>query len=134
MFFDRWVLRTVDRDEPAPPQWVGLKFFNVYGPNEYHKGSMQSVVAQKHSLAQAGHPVTLFRSNHPDYPDGGQRRDFIWVGDCVDVVLWLLDNPGVSGIFNLGTGVERTFADLARALIAATGAASEIEFIDASDP
>jgi ADP-L-glycero-D-manno-heptose 6-epimerase len=128
--FDRWVARTVADGGPAPPQWVGLKFFNVYGPNEYHKGAMQSVVAQKYPLAAAGQPVTLFRSHHPDYGDGEQRRDFIYVGDCADVVCWLLDQPRVSGLFNLGTGQDRTFADLARALFAALGAEPRIAYVD----
>ncbi|MCP4898395.1 MAG: ADP-glyceromanno-heptose 6-epimerase, partial [bacterium] len=128
--FDRWALQLVGAGEAAPPQWVGLKFFNVYGPNEYHKGSMQSVISQKHQAAAAGRPVTLFRSHNSDYPDGGQRRDFVWVGDCVDVVLWMLEHPNVNGIFDLGTGVDRTFEDLAKALIDAVGSASQIEIID----
>ncbi len=128
--FDRRVIGSIERGGPAPPQWVGLKFFNVYGPNEYHKGTMRSVVAQKYPLAAEGRPVTLFRSHHPDYPDGGQRRDFVFVDDCADVVLWLLDRPEVSGIFNLGTGESRTFEDLARAVCAAAGSDSKIEFIE----
>jgi ADP-L-glycero-D-manno-heptose 6-epimerase len=128
-FFDRRVLRSVDAGEPSPPQWVGLKFFNVYGPNEYHKGTMQSVVAQKYPLLAGGKPVTLFTSHHPDYPDGGQMRDFVYVDDCVDVVLWLLEHPRVSGLYNLGTGRARSFADLARAMAAAAGVAPRLEFI-----
>ncbi len=131
--FDRWVVAAVGRGEALPPQWVGLKFFNVYGPNEYHKGSMKSVIAQKYPLAAAGEPVTLFASHHPDYPDGGQRRDFVFVEDCVDVVLWLLDHPEVSGLFNLGTGEARSFSDLARALCEAVGAKPEIEIIPMPD-
>lgn len=128
--FDRWVLRTVHDSGALPPQWVGLKFFNVYGPNEYHKGTMQSVIAQKYPLAASGRPVTLFRSHHPDYGDGEQRRDFVFVHDCVDVVCWLLEHPEVSGLFNLGTGVDRTFADLAGAVCSAVGVAPRIEYID----
>ncbi len=128
--FDRRVIGSIERGCPSPPQWVGLKFFNVYGPNEYHKGTMRSVVAQKYPAAAEGRPVTLFCSDHPDYPDGGQRRDFVYVDDCVDVVLWLLDRPEVSGIFNLGTGEARTFEDLARALCAAVGSEPSIEFIE----
>ena len=79
--FDRWVAQTLAAGEPTPPQWVGLKFFNVYGPNEYHKGTMRSVVAQKYPLAAAAQPVTLFRSHRADVPDGGQKRDFIYVRD-----------------------------------------------------
>ena len=128
--FDRRVVRAVTDGEPAPPQWAGLKFFNVYGPNEYHKGSMRSVVAQKFPLAATDRAVTLFKSHHPDYPDGGQRRDFVFVDDGVDVVLWLLDNPEVNGIYNLGTGKSRTFEELARALCAGLGKDPRIEYIE----
>jgi len=128
-FFDRRVLAGIAAGQGAPPQWVGLKFFNVYGPNEYHKGTMQSVVAQKYPLVATGQPVTLFTSHHPDYADGGQMRDFIYVDDCVDVILWLLERPQVSGLFNLGSGRARSFADLARAIAAAAGVPARIEFI-----
>ena len=121
--------RRVAAGEPTPPQWVGLKFFNVYGPNEYHKGPMQSVVAQKHPLVASGQPVTLFTSHHPDYPDGGQLRDFVWVDDCVDVMLWLLEHHAVNGLFNVGSGRARSFADLARAMAAAAKVPSRIEFM-----
>jgi ADP-L-glycero-D-manno-heptose 6-epimerase len=131
--FDRRVIRSIGRGVPAPPQWVGLKFFNVYGPNEYHKAGMKSVVAQKYPLAAAGEAVTLFDSHHPDYPDGGQKRDFIFVDDCVDVVNWLLGHPEVSGLFNLGTGEARTFADLATALCRAAEVEPRIEFIPMPD-
>jgi ADP-L-glycero-D-manno-heptose 6-epimerase len=115
---------------PRPPQWAGLKFFNVYGPNEYHKGSMRSVVALKYPLASSARPVTLFRSHRPDVPDGGQKRDFVYVRDCVAVVLWLLDRPDVNGLFNLGTGHARSFADLARALFSALQQPPRIEYLD----
>jgi len=128
-FFDRRVLHAVAAGAPAPPQWVGLKFFNVYGPNEYHKGTMQSVVAQKYPLVASGQPVTLFTSHHPGYPDGGQTRDFVYVEDCVDVIVWLLGHPQVSGLYNLGSGRARSFADLARAMAAAVGVPPRIEFI-----
>jgi ADP-L-glycero-D-manno-heptose 6-epimerase len=128
--FDRWVAREIADGAPRPPQWVGLKFFNVYGPNEYHKGGMQSVVAQKYPLVVAGEPVTLFRSYRPDVPDGGQERDFVYVGDCVDVVLWLQDHANVSGLFNLGTGQARSFDDLARAIFAALQRPADITYID----
>ena len=127
---DRRIARIVADGGRTPPQWAGLKFFNVYGPNEYHKGGMRSVVEQLHAPIAAGEPATLFRSHNPDYPDGGQMRDFVWVGDCVRVVLWLLDNPEVSGLFNLGTGQARSFADLARAVFAALGREPAIRFID----
>ena len=110
--FDRMVARWVADGAPTPPQWVGLKFFNVYGPNEYHKGAMQSIVAKTFPVASAGGPVTLFRSHNPDYPDGGQLRDFVSVRDCVSVMLWLVDHPETSGLFNLGTGEARTFLDV----------------------
>ena len=90
--FDRMVARWVDEGAATPPQWVGLKFFNVYGPNEYHKGQMQSLVSKTFRTAAAGDPVTLFRSHDPKYPDGGQMRDFVYVQDCVSVMLWLLDH------------------------------------------
>jgi len=127
--FDRWVLRRVARGEAAPPQWVGLKFFNVYGPNEYHKGAQASVAWHLFSQLDRGEPAKLFRSHHPDYADGGQLRDFIWVGDCVDVMLWLLDNPAVSGLFNVGTGKARSFADLARAVCAAMERPENISYV-----
>lgn len=114
--FDRRVLADLNQGRVAPPQWVGLKFFNVYGPNEYHKGGQRSVVAQIHPVAARGEAFPLFRSHRPDVPDGGQTRDFVWVGDVVDVILWLLDTPKVSGLFNLGTGQARSFLDLATAV------------------
>ena len=113
-----------------PPQYVGLKFFNVYGPNEYHKGLMKSVVAQKYPAVALGKPVTLFKSYHPDYEDGAQQRDFIYVRDCVDVMLWLFDNPNVNGLFNLGTGRARTFFDVAEALCSAAGKVLDVEYMD----
>ena len=128
--FDRWVARELAKGAASPPQWVGLKFFNVYGPNEYHKGGMQSVVAQKYPLALTGEPITLFRSYRPDVPDGGQKRDFVYVRDCVDVALWLLDHPGVNGLFNLGTGQARSFDDLARAVFAALKRPADVRYID----
>lgn len=127
--FDRWAVHQA-RTSARPPQWVGLKFFNVYGPNEYHKGGMQSVVAQKYGLAAAGEPVTLFRSHRQGVADGGQLRDFIYVADCVKVMLWLLDSPKVSGIYNLGTGKARSFADLATALFAAAGKPARLAYVD----
>lgn len=128
--FDRRVARLVAEGRKRPPQWVGLKFFNVYGPNEYHKGEMKSVVCQIYPRAATGAPARLFKSHHRDYPDGGQLRDFVWVGDCVEVMLWLLDNPGVSGLFNLGSGKARSFADLAAATYRALGRDPAIEYVD----
>ncbi len=128
--FDRWIARALAAGEPAPPQWVGLKFFNVYGPNEYHKGTMRSVVAQKYPLAAGGQAVTLFRSHRADVPDGGQRRDFIYVRDCVEVVQWLLAHREVNGLYNLGTGRARSFAEVAQALFAALQRPTRIEYVD----
>ncbi len=128
--FDRHVAREIARGAMTPPQWAGLKFFNVYGPNEYHKGSMKSVIAQCYPKVAAGEEVTLFKSHHPDYEDGGQLRDFVYVKDCVDVMLWLLENPQVSGLFNLGTGKARSFRDLAEAVFTATGKPASITYRD----
>jgi ADP-L-glycero-D-manno-heptose 6-epimerase len=128
--FDRWAARELANGDARPPQWVGLKFFNVYGPNEYHKVGMQSVVAQKYPLAAAGEPLTLCRSHRPDVADGGQKRDFVYVGDCVDVVLWLLDHPGVNGLYNLGTGQARSFEELARALFTALKRPADVQYVD----
>ena len=128
--FDLWVAEAIERGEEAPPRWAGLKFFNVYGPNEYHKGEMRSLVAKSYSRAATGEPVTLFRSHHPDYPDGGQRRDFVYVKDCVDVVLWLVEGPGATGLFNVGTGRAQTWLELVGALYAATGHELRVDFVD----
>jgi ADP-L-glycero-D-manno-heptose 6-epimerase len=128
--FDRYVAQSIEHRKCAPPQFAGLKFFNVYGPNEYHKGSMKSVVAHLFPRISSGSPAELFRSYHPDYSHGGQLRDFVYVRDCVEAVLWLLNNPSVSGIFNIGSGQARTFSDLARATMRAAGRTPEIKFID----
>lgn len=128
--FDRFVARQVSGNAARPRQWAGLKFFNVFGPNEYHKGSMRSVVHQIHPRIVAGETAKLFKSHRPDCPDGGQKRDFIWVGDCVDVMLWLYDNPAVNGLFNCGTGQSRSFEDLALAVFAAAGKPSKLVYID----
>jgi ADP-L-glycero-D-manno-heptose 6-epimerase len=128
--FDRWAVRSSTSGAECPAQWAGLKFFNVYGPNEYHKGGMQSVVSQKYALAAAGDPVTLFRSHREGVADGGQLRDFVYVADCVQVMLWLLENPKINGILNLGTGAARSFADLATALFAAVGKPARLAYVD----
>jgi len=128
--FDRRVARLVADGARRPRQWAGLKFFNVYGPNEYHKDAMRSIVAKNHAKAARGEAVTLFKSHHPDYADGGQLRDFISVADCVAVMLWLYDNPEVDGLFNLGTGKARSFADLIAALFAALGRDPVIDYVD----
>src|SRR5271165_6538395 len=127
---DRRIVNDVVRGQPTPPQWAGLKFFNVYGPNETHKGVMQSLVTKIHPVVKAGGTVTLFRSHDPRYGDGGQLRDFIYVKDCVAVVNWLLRNPMTSGLFNVGTGIARSFLDLVGAVGAAVGCAPNIRFVD----
>ena len=128
--FDRWVARRIAAGEATPPQWVGLKFFNVYGPNEYHKGDMMSVVTKAYPGAAAGDPVTLFRSHHPDYADGGQMRDFVYVKDCVDVMIWLMEHPEVDGLLNLGTGKAQTWLELMGALYAAVGQEMTVDWRD----
>ncbi|CAE7866517.1 hldE [Symbiodinium microadriaticum] len=133
-----WSKHVIDRHivrQPAkasPPFWAGLKFFNVYGPNEYHKGGQKSVVAHITPTAQAGDPVKLFQSHHPDYEDGGQLRDFVYVKDCVDVILWMMgsDSDNVpSGLYNIGTGKARSFKDLAYAVFAALGKDPKIDYV-----
>jgi len=127
---DRRIIDDVVRQRPSPPQWAVLKFFNVYGANEAHKGDMQSVVSKVYPLVEAGKPVHLFKSHNPGYADGGQLRDFVYVKDCVAVVVWLLRNPAVSGLFNVGSGAARSFLDLVKAVGAAVGRESDIRFID----
>ena len=126
--FDRRVARLIERGAKRPPQWAGLKFFNVYGPNEYHKGGQKSVVAQIFPRAQAGVPCHLFRSHRDGIPDGGQKRDFVYVRDAADVVDWLMVNPQVNGIYNLGSGTARSFADMAGAVFKAAGREPQIEY------
>jgi ADP-L-glycero-D-manno-heptose 6-epimerase len=127
---DRRLARLLAAGATLPPQWVGLKFFNVYGPNEYHKGTMRSVVARNFASVRAGEPMQLFKSYRPQYADGGQLRDFVYVKDCVDVILWLLQHPKVCGLFNLGTGQARSWLDLAQALMRCCGREPVVEFID----
>jgi len=127
--FDVFAARQAARGS-APPQWIGLKFFNVYGPNEAHKGAMRSVVAKIWPDVEASRAVKLFRSYNDQYGDGGQLRDFIHVRDLVSVVRWLRAEPTISGVFNLGTGRARSFRDLARAVFAAAGREPQIEFIE----
>ena len=125
--FDLFAARQALRDY-APPQWVGLKFFNVYGPNEDHKHSMKSVASQIWPHVQGGHGVQLFKSYRPDVPDGGQKRDFVYVRDVADVTEWLVGNPQVNGIFNLGSGAARSFEDMARAVFKAAGKPARIDY------
>ena len=125
--FDIFAARQAARDY-APPQWVGLKFFNVYGPNEEHKHSMKSVASQIWPKVRDGHAVQLFKSYRDDIPDGGQKRDFVYVRDAADVTAWLMENPQVNGIYNLGSGQARTFEDMARAVFKAAGRNADIEY------
>ena len=124
--FDKWVLG----QEKAPPFWAGLKFFNVYGPNEYHKGRMASVIY--HAFHQIGktNGMKLFRSHNPDYKDGEQLRDFVYVKDVVEVCLFLKEKSPDSGIYNLGSGNARSFLDLTRNTFKAMGVGENISFID----
>ena len=127
--FDRYAIKQAKR-YLCPPQWVGLKFFNVYGPNEYHKGSMQSVV--KHSLDQYNKTgiVKLFKSYNDKFKNGQQTRDFIYVDDCVSLINWFLENKNISGIFNCGTGIERSFEDLVTSMFKAINVPPKIKYIE----
>ena len=126
--FDKWVLRQAQDNQP--PFWTGLKFFNVYGPNEYHKGRMASVIFHSFNQIRSTGKVKLFKSHLPDFNDGQQLRDFIYVEDVAKVCCWLMNNNVSSGLYNLGTGKARSFEDLAKATFAAMGKQSVIEYID----
>jgi ADP-L-glycero-D-manno-heptose 6-epimerase len=129
--FDVWVLETIGIAQPAASsQWAGFKFFNVYGPNEYHKGRMASVIMHTARKIKATGAMQLFRSHRPDYADGAQSRDFIYVKDLVDVLLFFLENKPANGIYNLGTGKARTFLDLATGTFNALGLEPNISFVD----
>ncbi len=128
--FDLAVVGRVARKEKLPPQWAGLKFFNVFGANEYHKGEMMSLIAKRFDDAKAGKSIRLFKSHRTGIADGEQKRDFIYVDDAVAVVRWLLDRPSISGIFNVGTGAARSFRDLMNAMFAAIGRKPAIEYVD----
>lgn len=128
--FDMAVAERAARGERLPPQWAGLKFFNVFGPNEYHKGTMMSVLARRFDDVRAGRPVQLFKSHREGIADGDQRRDFIYVDDVVRVMMWLLATPSVSGLFNVGTGTARSFRDLMLSAYTALGAKPNIHYID----
>ena len=142
--FDVWVLEQTKNEAPISLQhggesftvpsslfpWAGFKFFNVYGPNEYHKGRMASVIMHTARQIKATGAMKLFRSHRPDYQDGAQSRDFIYVKDLVDVLLFFLENKPANGIFNLGTGQARTFLDLATGTFRALGLEPQISFVD----
>ncbi len=131
--FDKWAIG----QKQTPPNWYGLKFFNVYGPNEYHKARMASVIFHSFNQITSTSKVKLFRSHNPNYKDGGQLRDFVYVKDVVDVLVFLFEKPASpagrkpkSGIYNLGSGKARSFEDLAKATFKALGKTPNIEFID----
>jgi len=123
--FDKWALK----QKQTPPFWAGLKYFNVYGPNEYHKGSMASVVLHAFNQINESGQVKLFKSHHPDYADGMQLRDFVYVKDVVDVMYFLFKNKVQSGLYNVGTGHAQSFLDLANATFAALDLTPNIVFI-----
>ena len=123
--FDLWARKTSQLENI-----VGLKFFNVYGPNEYHKADMRSFVLQAFEQINAVGKVKLFKSDKPEYADGGQLRDFIYIKDAVNMTLFFYDNPDVNGIYNVGTGNARSWNDLAKAVFAAMGKEPKIEYID----
>jgi ADP-L-glycero-D-manno-heptose 6-epimerase len=124
--FDKWVLHQHDH----PPFWAGLKFFNVYGPNEYHKGRMASVIFHSFNQIRKNGEVKLFRSHRPDFKDGEQLRDFIYVKDVLKVCYWLMQHQPASAIYNLGTGKARSFYDLACATFHGVDTKPNIQFID----
>ncbi|MDH4202219.1 MAG: ADP-glyceromanno-heptose 6-epimerase [Phycisphaerae bacterium] len=126
--FDLWC-----KQQGLLDRFVGIKYFNVFGPNEYHKAGMRSFVIKAFEQINETGGVKLFKSHRPDYTDGGQVRDFIYVKDAVDMTLFFLENPEVSGIFNVGTGNARNWKDLAKATFAAMGIESNIEYIDMPD-
>lgn len=126
--FDMWALR-----EGTLQNLVSLKFFNVYGPNEYHKGTMRSVVCKAVPQIQESGTLRLFRSDRPDYEDGGQKRDFVYVKDCAALMVWFVEHTDVNGVFNVGTGQARSWNDLARAVFHAMDREPSIEYIDMPD-
>jgi len=128
--FDLVVAERHAKKEKLPPHWAGLKFFNVYGPNEYHKGHMASVLSKVFDGAKAGNPVRLFKSHREGIADGEQRRDFIYVDDAISVLRWLLQTTPVNGIFNVGTGKAESFRDMITAMFKSLKRPPNIEYID----
>jgi len=127
--FDLWALREAAKGH-APPLWVGLKFFNVFGPNEYHKDFMMSLVAKNYSKIVTGESVRLFKSHRTGIADGEQKRDFVYVKDCAEAALWLWRHAKESGIYNIGSGTARSFRELMEATGAACGVRANIDYID----
>ncbi|HEY5614861.1 MAG TPA: ADP-glyceromanno-heptose 6-epimerase [Bacteroidota bacterium] len=128
--FDIWVYKQIAEGRKTPPRWAGLKFFNVYGPREAHKGAMASVVWKAYQQIMTNGEVMLFRSNDPAIKDGEQKRDFVFVEDCIDHMLWLWQSPHAGGLYNSGTGFARTFLDLVLSVFAALNKEPRIQFID----
>lgn len=128
--FDLVVAERVAKKGKMPPHWAGLKFFNVFGPNEYHKGTMMSVLARRFDDIKSGRTVQLFKSHRGGIADGDQRRDFIYVDDVVRVIMWLLATKNVNGIFNVGTGTARSFKDMIVSAYGALGTEPNIDYID----
>ena len=124
--FDKWILK----EKRQPPFWAGLKFFNVYGPNEYHKERMASVIFHSFNQIKSSGKVKLFKSHKPGYKDGEQLRDFVYVKDVVDICYWLMNEKPAPGLYNLGTGKARTFKDLVTAIFKSLDKEPAIEFID----
>jgi ADP-L-glycero-D-manno-heptose 6-epimerase len=133
--FDKWVLNQIKNSSATPPSYAGLKFFNVYGPNEYHKGRMASVIFHSYNQIKQNGFVKLFKSHKEGFKDGEQLRDFIYVKDVISICYWFLENWSMhkqfpSGIFNVGTGVARTFNDLVKATFAGLDEDARIKYID----
>lgn len=128
LLMDKWVLK-----QKLNSQLCGLRFFNVFGPNEYHKGSMRSMVYKGYQQIKSTGKVKLFKSNHPDYADGEQQRDFVYIKDVVDVLYWLGSHPEVNGIYNVGTGKAHSWNELMKALFDAMNIPLEIEYIEMPD-
>lgn len=124
--FDVWALEQTS----TPPFWAGVKFFNVYGPNEYHKGRMASVIMHAHKQIKEQGFARLFRSHNPGYADGGQMRDFVYVKDVVRMCTWLMEHKPQSGLYNVGSGKARTFLELVRAIFSALNLPENVEFVD----
>ena len=132
--FDQWVKHQALPVGNKPKQHVGLKFFNVYGPNEYYKGSMASMIFHGFNQIKKDGVIRLFKSCNPDYEDGGQLRDFVYVKDVCAVIYWLLERPQISGLFNVGTGRAQSFRELAEATFHALGMEPNIQYIDMPEP
>ena len=129
--FDLYVSKKINNNDTLPPQWIGLKFFNVYGNNELHKKKQMSVVSYLFPKMKNNEEILLFKSHNKDFKDGKQSRDFIYVEDCINVMLWLYKNPKISGIFNVGTGKSRTFLDLAKIMFKNLKKKEKIKYIKA---